>query len=138
MDLTIAQENNVTLLQDWINFYKPYCRLIDVPADGICGWFCLAASAEYLRDYTILRLENGTGWKLAAWEQMTVMLNGVVWVMLNRFGNQWGNVVAKVIKRRVVVVGENVGGKENFVFTLHTPRFINGYNAFPYVITRFL
>ena len=26
------------------------------------------------------------------------------------------------------MVGENVGGKENVVFTLHTPRFINGYS----------
>ena len=192
LDLTIAQENNVTGLQDWINFFKPYCRLIDVPADGMCGWFCLAASAEYLNDYPFLRLDNGTGWKPAAWEKMTVMLNAVVDEVLgacktltsrkgdpqatqeaehllvgfhpdqkrskttakdryryvettakkllknsasNRpydlntwFGNQWGNVAAKVIKRLVVVVGENVGGKENVVFTLHTPHFINGYS----------
>jgi hypothetical protein len=192
LDLTIPQENNVTRLQDWINFYKPYCRLIDVPADGMCGWFCLAASSEYLNDYPFLRLDNGTGWKPAAWEKMTVMLNAVVDEVLracktltsrkgdpqatqeaehllvgfhpdqkrskptakdryryvettakkllknsasNRpydlntwFGNQWGNVAAKVIKRPVVVVGENVGGKENVVFTLHTPRFINGYS----------
>ena len=44
------------------------------------------------------------------------------------FGNQWGNVVAKVIERQVVVVSENVGGKDNVVFTLHTPRYLKGYS----------
>ena len=74
----MAQDNNVTLLQDWINFYKPYCRLIDVPADGMCGWFCLAVSAGYFTDFPFRRLEDGTGWKLHAWKNMSVMRDVVV------------------------------------------------------------
>jgi hypothetical protein len=191
MDITMAQDNNVTLLQDWKNFYKPYCRLIDVPADGMCGWFCLAVSAQYFTDNPLRRREDGTGWKQHAWKHMSFMRNAVVEEVLNAcktlskksdpqanqeaehvlvgfhpdpkrskpttkdkfryvettarkllknstgnrpydlntwFGNQWGNVVAKVIKRQVVVVGENVGGKDNVVFTLHTPRYLKGYS----------
>ena len=192
MDITIAQDNNVTLLKDWINFYEPYCRLIDVPADGMCGWFCLAVSAQYFTDNPLRRREDGTGWKQHAWKHMSFMRNAVVEEVLNAcktlskksdpqanqeaehvlggfypdpskrykltlkdriryvettarkllknstgnrpydlntwFGNQWGNVVAKVIKRQVVVVGENVGGKDNVVFTLHTPRYLKGYS----------
>ena len=78
MDITMAQDNNVTLLQDWINFYKPYCRLIDVPADGMCGWFCLAVSAGYFTDFPFRRLEDGTGWKLHAWKNMSYMRDAVV------------------------------------------------------------
>ena len=29
---------------------------------------------------------------------------------------------------QVVIVGENVGGKDSVVFTLHTPRFLEGYS----------
>ena len=188
MDITIAQDNNETLLQDWINFYEPFCSLIDVPADGMCGWFCLAVSAQYFTDNPLRRREDGTGWKQHAWKHMSFMRNAVVEEVLNAcktlskksdpqanqeaehvlvgfhpdpkpttkdkfryvettarkllknstgnrpydlntwFGNQWGNVVAKVIDMQVVVVGENVGGKDNVVFTLHTPRYLKGYS----------
>jgi hypothetical protein len=78
MDITIAQDKGVTLLRDWIVFYKIFGRLINVLADGMCGWFCLAVCAQYFNDCPFFRLDDGSGWKPSAWEEMFDMLKAVV------------------------------------------------------------
>ena len=66
---------------EWTRLFQTYCYLVDVPMDGMCGWFALAAGAGIFHDNPSKRDDSDKGWNQEAWAEIGPFIRDVVSVV---------------------------------------------------------